>query len=81
MFSTGMNGFINAQGFPKTGMCTIAIGAVLNLVLDPIFIFVFDMGVAGAAIATVISQAVLRPLGSYVFSWESVPCTTSARPI
>ena len=58
MFSTGMNGFINAQGFPKTGMCTIAIGAVLNLVLDPIFIFVFDMGVAGAAIATVISQAV-----------------------
>ena len=58
MLSTGLNGFINAQGYPKTGMLTIFIGAALNLVLDPLFIFAFDMGIEGAAIATVISQAV-----------------------
>ncbi len=58
MLSTGLNGFINAQGFPKIGMLTTAIGAVLNLALDPLFIFAFDMGVKGAAIATVISQIV-----------------------
>lgn len=58
MLSTGLNGFINAQGFPKVGMLTTTIGAVLNLILDPIFIFSLKMGVAGAAIATVISQAV-----------------------
>lgn len=58
MVTTGMNGFINAQGFPKMGMLTTVIGAVLNLILDPIFIFGFKMGVAGAALATVISQAV-----------------------
>ncbi len=58
MISTGMNGYINAQGFPKIGMLSIVIGAVANIILDPIFIFVFDMGVSGAALATVISQAV-----------------------
>lgn len=58
MVSTGMNGFINAQGFARTGMMTIIIGAALNVVLDPIFIFALDMGVQGAAIATVLSQAV-----------------------
>ena len=58
MLVTGMNGFINAQGFPKFGMLTTVLGAVINIVLDPVFIFVFDMGVAGAALATVISQAV-----------------------
>lgn len=58
MLSTGLNGFVNAQGFPKTGMLTTVIGAILNLVLDPLFIFGFHMGVAGAALATVISQAV-----------------------
>lgn len=57
MLSAGLNGFINAQGFPKVGMFTTAIGALLNLLLDPLFIFVFQMGVAGAALATVISQA------------------------
>lgn len=57
MLSTGLNGFINAQGFPKMGMLTIVMGAVLNIVLDPLFIFVFNMGVSGAAVATVISQA------------------------
>lgn len=58
MLSTGLNGFINAQGFPKTGMMTTLIGALLNLILDPLFIFVSDMGVGGAALATIISQAV-----------------------
>ena len=58
MFATGMNGFINAQGFPKIGMYTVSIGAVLNLILDPIFIFGLNMGVQGAALATVVSQVV-----------------------
>ena len=58
MLTTGMNGFINSQGFPKIGMLTTIIGAVLNLVLDPIFIFGFDMGVSGAALATIISQMI-----------------------
>lgn len=55
--SLGMNNFINAQGFGKTGMATVMIGAGLNIVLDPIFIFGLKMGVAGAAAATVISQS------------------------
>lgn len=58
MLSTGLNGFINAQGFPRMGMLTTLIGAVLNLILDPIFIFGFHMGVSGAALATVLSQMV-----------------------
>ena len=58
MLSTGLNGFINAQGFPRTGMMTTLIGAVLNLILDPVFIFQMDMGVSGAALATVFSQLV-----------------------
>lgn len=57
MISTGMNGYINAQGFPGIGMCSVIIGAAINIVLDPIFIFGMNMGVAGAALATVISQA------------------------
>ncbi|MBQ2865930.1 MAG: MATE family efflux transporter [Clostridia bacterium] len=57
MLSTGLNGYINAQGFPRIGMLTTVLGAAMNVVLDPIFIFVFDMGVRGAAAATVISQA------------------------
>lgn len=56
MLSLGLNSFINAQGFGKTGMITVAIGAVVNVILDPVFIFVFDMGVKGAAVATVIAQ-------------------------
>ena len=54
----GMNAFITAQGFAKVGMLSVLIGAVSNIVLDPIFIFLFDMGVQGAALATVLSQAV-----------------------
>lgn len=53
----GLNAFITAQGFAKVSMKTVLIGAVLNIVLDPLFIFVFKMGVQGAAVATVISQA------------------------
>ncbi|HHX68622.1 MAG: MATE family efflux transporter [Miniphocaeibacter sp.] len=53
----GMNAFITAQGFAKIGMYSVLIGAVTNIVLDPIFIFAFNMGVKGAALATIISQA------------------------
>lgn len=56
MISTGMNAFINAEGYPKAGMMTVLIGAVANIILDPLFIFVFGLNVEGAAIATVISQ-------------------------
>ena len=58
MLATGMNGFINAQGFPRIGMLTTVLGAALNLVLDPLFLFVFHMGVQGAAVATVICQVI-----------------------
>ena len=57
MISLGMNPFINAQGFGRTGMMTVLLGAAVNLILDPVLIFVFHMGVRGAALATVISQA------------------------
>jgi len=52
----GLNFFINAQGFTLIGTLSISIGAVLNLILDPLFLYVFDMGIRGAALATVISQ-------------------------
>ncbi|MBP3361518.1 MAG: MATE family efflux transporter [Clostridia bacterium] len=54
----GLNPYIISQGAAKTGMVSVVIGAVINIVLDPIFIFIFDMGVAGAALATIISQLV-----------------------
>ena len=57
-FALGLNAFITAQGFAKISMATVVIGAVINIVLDPIFIFGFHMGVKGAALATIISQAV-----------------------
>ena len=53
----GMNAFITAQGFAKTGMLSVLIGAVANIILDPVFIFGLDMDVQGAALATIISQA------------------------
>lgn len=53
----GMNAFITAQGFAKTGMLSVLIGAVANIILDPVFIFGFQMGVRGAALATILSQA------------------------
>ena len=58
MISIGMNGFINCQGFAGIGMLTVVIGAVLNIILDPVFIFLLHRGVQGAAAATVLSQAV-----------------------
>lgn len=66
MISLGMNNFINSQGFGKMGMLTILIGAALNLILDPLFIFGFGMGVRGAAAATILSQSVSAV---YVFSF------------
>lgn len=56
LLSVGMNQFVICQGYAKKGMKSVMIGAVSNIILDPIFIFLFDMGVKGAAIATVISQ-------------------------
>ena len=58
MFSLGLNAFITTQGFTKVSMLTVVIGAVVNIVLDPIFIFGFGMGVQGAALATIIAQTV-----------------------
>ncbi len=56
MLSLGMNGFINSQGFGQIGMVTITVGAVVNIVLDPLLIYGLGMGVRGAAVATIISQ-------------------------
>lgn len=58
MLVTGLNVYINAQGFPRIGMMTTLLGAVINIALDPLFIFVLNMGVQGAALATVISQGI-----------------------
>ena len=58
MIGLGMNPFITSQGFGRTGMMTVGLGAVVNIVLDPVFIFALDMGVRGAALATILSQAV-----------------------
>lgn len=56
MTGLGMNSFINSQGFGTVGMMTVLLGAITNIILDPIFIFVFHMGVRGAALATILSQ-------------------------
>ena len=56
--TVGLNYFVNAQGFAKFGMLTVLLGAGLNILLDPVFIFTFKMGVRGAALATILSQAV-----------------------
>lgn len=57
MIGLGMNYYINSQGFARIGMSTVLLGAIANIILDPIFIFLFDMGVRGAALATILSQA------------------------
>lgn len=57
-FALGLNPFINTQGFAKISMSTVMIGAIINIVLDPIFIFTFNMGVKGAALATILGQLV-----------------------
>ena len=56
MTGLGMNSFINSQGFGTVGMMTVLLGAIANIMLDPLFIFVFHMGVKGAALATILSQ-------------------------
>lgn len=56
LMAVGLNYFIICQGFPSVGMATVLIGAITNIILDPVFIFLFNMGVAGAAFATVIAQ-------------------------
>lgn len=66
MIGLGMNSFINAQGFGRIGMMTVLLGAVSNIILDPIFIFKFNMGVQGAALATIISQG-LSALWIFLF--------------
>ena len=58
LLSIGMNNFINCQGYSRISMLSVIIGAILNIILDPIFMFIFDMGVKGAALATIISQLV-----------------------
>lgn len=68
----GLNAFISTQGFAKTSMMTVAIGAVANILLDPLFIFVFQMGVKGAALATILSQAISAVwVLSFLFSKKS----------
>lgn len=73
--SLGLNTYISCQGNAKTAMLSVLIGAVLNIVLDPIFIFALDMGVKGAALATVISQAVSAIwVVSFLVSKKSIIC-------
>ena len=67
----GMNAYINAQGYAKMGMSTVLIGAVANIILDPIFIFMFDMGIKGAALATIISQGLSAAWVMYFFLKKS----------
>ena len=71
MAATGMNPFINAQGYATTGMTSVIIGAVANLLLDPLFIFVFGLGIKGAAIATVISQTLSAAFVLYFLHYKA----------
>ena len=71
MLSVGMNPFINAQGYSVIGMISVAIGAVANLILDPLFIFVLGFGIRGAAIATVISQVLSAVFVLYFLTRKS----------
>lgn len=73
LMAAGLNYFINCQGFPLVGMATVLIGAVSNLLLDPLFIFAFHMGVAGAALATVLSQTASCVFALYFLFSKRVP--------
>lgn len=68
MIATGMNPFINAQGYATTGMISVVIGAIANIVLDPLFIFMLNLGIRGAAIATVLSQCLSAGFVLYFLS-------------
>ena len=81
MTTTGLNGYINAQGFPRIGMFSVVIGAVCNIALDPVFIFGMHMGVAGAALATVISQAVSAVWVLRFLTGKKVPVPLTRRNI
>ena len=71
MAATGMNPFINAQGYATTGMISVIIGAITNLLLDPLFIFVFGLDIKGAAIATVISQTLSAAFVLYFLHYKA----------
>ncbi len=71
MIITGMNPFINAQGYSVTGMYSVVIGAVANILLDPLFIFAFHLGIRGAAIATVLSQCLSAAFVLYFLSGKA----------
>lgn len=66
LIAAGLNQFVICQGFAKSGMASVALGAVLNIILDPVFIFGLDMGVKGAALATVLSQMASAALVLYL---------------
>ena len=73
VFNVTMNNIVTSEGAAKTTMCALLTGAVLNIALDPLFIYVFDLGVAGAAIATAISQVVSTCVYlTYIFRKKSV---------
>lgn len=73
MIATGMNPFLSAQGLPTAGMCTVAAGALLNIVLDPLFIFSLGWGIEGAAVATVLSQIVSSLFVLYFLCRKQAP--------
>ena len=77
LIASGMNQFIICQGFAKVGMKSVMLGAIVNLVLDPVFIFTLDMGVSGAAVATVIAQASSAIYILYFLSSKRVPVRIS----
>lgn len=73
LMSIGLNYFITCQGFATIGMATVLTGAITNIILDPVFIFIFDMGVAGAAVATVIAQMASCMFAVVFLSRKKVP--------
>lgn len=80
LLATGMNQFIISQGYAKAGMGSVMLGAVLNILLDPLFIFVLHMGVTGAALATVISQAASAVFVLYFLRKKSAIALVLSRP-
>ena len=71
MIATGMNPFINAQGYSTIGMLSVAIGAVANIILDPVLIFAMNLGIRGAAIATILSQFLSAAFVLYFLRYKS----------
>ena len=71
MIATGMNPFINAQGYSTIGMLSVAIGAIANIILDPVLIFAMNLGIRGAAIATILSQFLSASFVLYFLRYKS----------